>query len=202
MKGKCVLCRIALMRSTTTHLLFLILAFQFACTPAAAPVAIGNKPVSVNGVRTNETRETSTVELGDMSWAGFRGDVTKLRDLRGRAVILDFWATNCPPCVEEIPHLLELKSKYGDELVIVGLHVGDEEDRSKVPAFVDKLKITYPLAYPDATLTDFIFQTNSGIPQTAVFDRDGVMIRKIVGFNGEIRFELDRAVERAIKSNM
>ncbi len=190
------------MRPITAHLLFLTLVFQLACAPAAAPVAIGNKPVSVNGVRTNEAREKATVELEEMSWAGFQGDVTKLKDLKGKAVILDFWATNCPPCVEEIPHLLQLKSKYGDELVIVGLHVGDEEDRSKVPAFVDKLKITYPLAYPDTALTDFVFQTNSGIPQTAVFDRGGVMIRKIVGFNGEIRTELDLAVERAIKSDM
>jgi len=190
------------MRPITAHLLFLTLVFQLACAPAAAPVAIGNKPVSVNGVRTNEAREKATVELEEMSWAGFQGDVTKLKDLKGKAVILDFWATNCPPCVEEIPHLLQLKSKYGDELVIVGLHVGDEEDRSKVPAFVDKLKITYPLAYPDSALTDFVFQTNSGIPQTAVFDRAGVMIRKIVGFNDEIQLKLDAAVERAIKSGI
>ena len=164
----------------------------------AAPVAIGNKPVSVNGVRTDEAREGSSVALAEMSWADFDGGVTKLKDLNGKAVGLDFWATNCPPCVEEIPHLLELKSRYGDDLAIVGLHVGDNEDRAKVPAFVEKLKITYPLAYPDTALTNFIFQSNSGIPQTAVFDRNGQMVRKIVGFNAQIKSDLDRAVERAV----
>ena len=185
------------MRSGTLTIIFL-LYLQFACTPAAAPVTIGNKPISVNGVSTNEARERATVELREMSWAGFEGGVTKLKDLKGKAVILDFWATNCPPCIEEIPHLLELKSKYGDELVLVGLHVGDEEDRKQVPAFVEKLKITYPLAYPDSALTDFIFQTNSAIPQTAVFDRRGDMVRKIVGFNPQIKRELDQAVEQAV----
>lgn len=188
------------------HAVFIFIAifvtvFQFACTPAAAPVSIGNKPVSVNGVRTNEARETAAVALGEMSWAGFEGGVTKLKDLQGKAVILDFWATNCPPCIEEIPHLLELKSIYGDDLIIVGLHVGDDEDRAQVPAFVEKLKITYPLADPDTALKDFIFQTNSAIPQTAVFDRSGAMVRKIVGFNPEIKAELDRAVERAVAQN-
>jgi thiol-disulfide isomerase/thioredoxin len=174
------------------------LIFQIACAPAAAPVAIGNKPVSVNGVSTNEARERATVEMAEMSWAGFEGGVTKLKDLQGKAVILDFWATNCPPCIEEIPHLLELKSRYGDDLVLVGLHVGDDEDRKQVPAFIEKLKITYPLAYPDTALTDFVFQTNSAIPQTAVFDRRGAMVRKIVGFNAAIKRDLDQAVEQAV----
>jgi thiol-disulfide isomerase/thioredoxin len=185
------------MRACIGTIIFLLI-FQFGCTPAAAPVAIGNKPVSVNGVSTNEARERATVELGEMSWAGFEGGVTKLKDLQGKAVILDFWATNCPPCIEEIPHLLELKAKYGDELVLVGLHVGDDEDRKQVPAFVERLKITYPLAYPDSALTDFVFQNNSAIPQTAVFDRNGAMFRKFVGFNPDIRRQLDQAVERAV----
>ena len=186
------------MRVAAAFLISISISLNLACTPAAAPVAIGNKPVSVNGVRTDEAREGSSVALAEMSWAGFDGGVTKLKDLNGKAVVLDFWATNCPPCVEEIPHLLELKSRYGDDLAIVGLHVGDHEDRAKVPAFVEKLKITYPLAYPDTALTNFIFQSNSGIPQTAVFDRNGQMVRKIVGFNAQIKSDLDRAVERAV----
>ena len=186
------------MRVAAAFLISISISLYLACTPAAAPIAIGNKPVSVNGVRTDEAREGSSVALTEMSWAGFDGGVTKLKDLNGKAVVLDFWATNCPPCVEEIPHLLELKSRYGDDLAIVGLHVGDNEDRAKVPAFVEKLKITYPLAYPDTALTNFIFQSNSGIPQTAVFDRNGQMVRKIVGFNTQIKSDLDRAVERAV----
>jgi len=186
------------MRVAAAFLISISISLYLACTPAAAPIAIGNKPVSVNGVRTDEAREGSSVALAEMSWAGFDGGVTKLKDLNGKAVVLDFWATNCPPCVEEIPHLLELKSRYGDDLAIVGLHVGDHEDRAKVPAFVEKLKITYPLAYPDTALTNFIFQSNSGIPQTAVFDRNGQMVRKIVGFNTQIKSDLDRAVERAV----
>jgi thiol-disulfide isomerase/thioredoxin len=130
-----------------------------------------------------------------MSWTGFEGNVQKVKDLQGKVVILDFWATYCPPCIEEIPHLMELQAKYGaDKLHIVGLHVGGEEDRPKVPEFVERLKITYPLAYPEDALTAFVFGQQTAIPQTAIFDRKGRLVKKIAGFNAEIKAELDAAV--------
>jgi thiol-disulfide isomerase/thioredoxin len=179
---------------------FFVFAFQLGCRPAAAPVAIGNSPVSVNGVRSKDAPSGPAMPLSEMSWTNFDGNVSKVKDLKGKAVLLDFWATNCPPCIEEIPHLLALKEKYGDELVVVGMHVGDDEDRQKVPAFIDRLKITYPLAYPDDALTRFVFENNSAIPQTMVIDRNGAVVKKIVGFNKQIKNELDAAVEKAIHS--
>ena len=174
--------------------------FHFACTPAAAPLAVGNKPIAVNGIKTKDASGVPSRPLAEMSWISFDGGVAKLKDHHGKAVVLDFWATNCPPCIEEIPHLIELKARYGDDLELIGLHVGDDEDRQKVPEFVEKLKITYPLAYPDDALTNYIFETQSAIPQTAVFDRNGVMIRKIVGFSPTIKGELDAAVKRAVET--
>lgn len=177
-------------------------ALHFGCTPAAAPVAISNKPISVNGVRSKDAPEVPSRPLTEMSWTSFDGKVSKLKDARGKAVILDFWATNCPPCIEEIPHLKALKAKYGNDLEIIGLHVGDDEDRANVPAFVEKLKIDYSLAYPDDDLTRFIFANESAIPQTAVFDRNGAMVRKIVGFNEKIKTQLDEAVGQAVNSTL
>ena len=188
------------MRSVFLVFLVISTVSHLACTPAAAPVTVGNKPISVNGIKTKDAPGAPSRPLAEMSWTGFEGDVSKLKDHRGKAVVLDFWATNCPPCIEEIPHLIELKARYGEDLELVGLHVGDDEDREKVPDFVQKLKITYPLAYPDDALTNYIFETQSAIPQTAVFDRNGVMVRKIVGFNPAIKAELDEAVKRAVES--
>ena len=136
-----------------------------------------------------------------MFWAKFDGQTQKLNELRGKAVILDFWATYCPPCIKEIPHLKELQAKYGKEnLEIVGLHVGGEEDRPKVPAFAERLKIDYPLATPEDALINFIFGADSSIPQTAIFDRQGKLIKKITGFDESVKKELDAAVEQAVNS--
>ena len=173
-----------------------------ACRPAAAPVSVGNKPISVNGVPARDADAQPLKPVSEMSWTGFEGNVAKLKDLQGKAVILDFWATYCPPCIEEIPHLMELQARYGaDNLHIVGLHVGGEEDRPKVPEFVDRLKINYPLATPEDALTAFIFGQQTAIPQTAVFDRKGRMVKKIAGFSPAIKTELDAAVAAAIATN-
>ena len=175
--------------------------FVFGCRPAAPPVSVGNTPVSVNGVPAKNAESQPLKPLPEMSWTGFEGTVQKLKDHKGKVVILDFWATYCAPCIEEIPHLMELQAKYGaDNLVIVGLHVGGEEDRPKVPEFVERLKITYPLAYPESSLTAFVFGQQTAIPQTAIFDRQGKLVKKIAGFSPEIKVELDNAVATAMES--
>jgi len=190
----------------------LLLPFAFclftACRPAAAPVAISNKPVSINDVPVTNQPLLPTKPVEEMTWATIdgkttkEGSVNKLKDFQGKVVVLDFWATYCPPCLEEIPHLKELQAKYGrDNLQVVGLHVGGEDDLPRVPAFVEKLNIDYTLATPENELTRFVFGSTDNIPQTAIFDRKGKLVRKIIGFDKEIKKDLDSAVERAINSN-
>lgn len=172
---------------------------MIGCKPAAAPITVGTKPVSVNGVPMRDAPRQPMKPLPEMSWTKFDGSVQKLKDLQGKVVVLDFWATYCPPCIEEIPHLMELQAKYGeDHLRIIGLHVGGAEDKPKVPEFVQRLKISYPLGTPEDELTRFVFGQETAIPQTAIFDRDGKFITKIVGFNDQIRKELDDVVEATV----
>jgi thiol-disulfide isomerase/thioredoxin len=172
--------------------LLAILVFLAGCRPAAAPVSISNRPASINDVKQPKP-------FNEMSWTRFDGAGEKLGDLHGKVVILDFWATYCPPCIEEIPHLKELQAKYGqDKLQVIGLHVGGDDDKPKVPEFVSRLNITYPLAYPEDALTEFVFANDSRIPQTMVFDKNGRLMRKIAGFDDQIKTELDTAVEAAV----
>lgn len=185
-----------------TCFLLITAVLSIGCRPAAAPVSVSNRPVSVNGVRDKDAQSNPTKPVAEMNWTTFDGQVQKLKDHTGKVVILDFWATYCPPCIEEIPHLMELQAKYGaDNVVVVGLHVGGDEDRPKVPAFVEKLKITYPLAYPEDALTSFIFGEDNAIPQTAVFDRKGRLAKKIAGFNPVIKTQLDDAIAAAVAKN-
>src|SRR5262245_7271107 len=107
-------CKISWMRLIFVPVLAISGLFSISCTPAAAPVAVGNKPISVNGVKTKDASTEPSRPLTEMSWTSFDGAVSKVKDHSGKAVILDFWATNCPPCIEEIPHLMELKARYGD----------------------------------------------------------------------------------------
>jgi thiol-disulfide isomerase/thioredoxin len=191
--------------------IFALCLFTFAfcllatCRPAAAPKSISNKPVSINDVPVTNQPLPPTKPLEEMTWAAIDpqtnadGSAAKLKDLQGKVVILDFWATYCPPCLEEIPHLKELRKKYGKEnLEVIGLHVGGGDDRPKVPAFVKKLEIDYPLATPEDELSRFIFGDSDSIPQTAVFDRTGKMVKKITGFGPEIKRDLDATIEKTV----
>lgn len=170
-----------------------------ACSRAAAPVAVSNKPSVVNGQPVVGAPLPPAKSIADMSWTKLDGYEQRMGELRGKAVILDFWATYCKPCLEAIPHLRKLRQQYGkDQIEIVGLHVGGDEDRVKVPDFVKKLEIDYTLGVPEEELTRFIFASDTAIPQTAVFDKQGNMVRKFVGFDDSIKAELDAAVERAV----
>jgi thiol-disulfide isomerase/thioredoxin len=174
---------------------FYLLPFTFclfacvACVPSAAPVSVGSQPIS--GFPPSKNVE-------EMGWTKFDSTTEKLKDYRGKVVVLDFWATYCPPCIEEIPHLASLQSQNKD-LQVIGLHVGGDEDKPKVPEFVDKLKINYTLAYPDAELSGTLLGNDSRIPQTVVFDKTGKMLTKIVGFDAQAKKNLDDAIAQALK---
>ena len=172
-----------------------------ACRPAAAPVSVSNKPVSINDRPTTHLPLPPSKPVTEMSWTNADDQVQKLSDLKGKVVILDFWATYCPPCRQEIPHLNALFAKYGAEnLQIVGLNVGGEDDKPKIPGFLASTKMDYPISFPEDELTRFVFATHDDIPQTAIFDRKGRMVKKIIGFSPEIQKELDAAVEQTMKS--
>jgi thiol-disulfide isomerase/thioredoxin len=181
-------------------ILFLIFSVLISACGAAAPVSVGNKPVSINDRPLKDAPSRPLKPVAEMNWTTFEGPVQKLKDFQGKVVILDFWATYCPPCIEEIPHLMELKEKYGNDLVLIGLHVGGEEDRPKVPEFVERLKINYPLATPEDSLTQYIFGQETAIPQTAIFDRSGKLVKKIVGFDPKIKVELDQSIADIVKA--
>lgn len=186
------------------YLCFLIfsfcLLFTLSCNRAAAPISVSNTPVSDSRLPPSKPIEQMTWTKIDMQ-TNLDGGINKLADLQGKVVILDFWATYCPPCIEEIPHLKSLQEKYGkDNLVVIGLNVGGPEDRPKIPAFSEKLKIDYPIATPEDELTSFIFGDRSDIPQTAVFDRQGKLVEKFIGFSPTIKDKMDAAIEKTINS--
>lgn len=123
----------------------------------------------------------------------------RLSDYTGKIVVLDFWATYCPPCVAEAPHLVEWQRRYGSQgLQIIGLNVGGADDRSKVPDFIETHKIQYALGYPDDAMQDLYMSGDDSIPQTIVFDREGRIVKHFVGFDSTVQQELESAIQTAL----
>ena len=136
------------------------------------------------------------------AWTQPDGRRASLEDLRGQVVILDFWATYCPPCREEIPHLVRLQRQFGPQgLKVIGLNVGGEKDIPKVPDFVKQYGIQYQLAEPDDETVRLFLAYDNNIPQTFVLDRQGKIVLHIVGYDRDAAAELDRAVTNALSEN-
>ena len=180
---------------------FCLLVFSIflasGCRSAAEPVSISTRPISKNRMARTNFPMPPTKPIEQLRWKILDGEWQKISDFKGKVLVLDFWATYCAPCIEEIPHLKELQAKYGEKgFQVIGLHVGGEEDLPRVPAFIEKLEIDYPLARPEDELTYSLLGTDNRIPQTLVFDREGKLVKKFVAYDENVKNEIDKTIEK------
>jgi len=115
----------------------------------------------------------------DFRLRNLAGGTTDLASLRGRVVLLNFWATWCPPCVEEMPSLERLHRTVGPEgLVVIG--VNEDKDEKALRDFVQRLGLTFPNLRDAGAQTAAAYRT-TGYPETFVIDRDGTLLRRVGG---------------------
>jgi peroxiredoxin len=121
----------------------------------------------------------------DFTLADLQGKARHLQDLRGKVVLVNFWATWCPPCRKEMPDLDALYNKFKDQGFVV-LAISDE-DTAKVSPFIAERKISYPvLLDPGRKVNDaFIVE---GIPKSFVYDRDGKMVAQSIDMRTRNQF--------------
>lgn len=119
----------------------------------------------------------------DFALPALDGKTVNLKDLRSKVVLLNFWATWCPPCKAEMPDLDALQRQYGEARDFVVLGVDMEEDAETVRQFVEQYKLSFPIVLDgDGNVTGQLFGVR-GLPMTFIIDREG-MIRD--AWNGQI----------------
>lgn len=124
----------------------------------------------------------------------------KLSDYNGKVVVLDLWATWCPPCREEIPYLIELNNIYRPKgLEIVGLSIEDKNRTDEaVRDFANRYGINYRVGWASEEFASAMMQGINSIPQTFIIGRDGKLVRHLVGFSSLSRDTLRQAIESAL----
>ena len=108
------------------------------------------------------------------------GNQVSLSSLRGKVVLVNFWATWCPPCIEEMPSMERLNEVMsGDEFVMLAINT-EETGRSVVPEFLEKTPYTFPILYDDKG----VVQKRYGVfkfPESFVVGKDGIVAEKVIG---------------------
>ena len=133
----------------------------------------------------------------DFTLPDLSGKMETLSDYRGKVVVVDFWATWCPPCRMTIPVLIKLQEKYSKKgLVILGISLDDPQQfpNQYLLTFKAKHKINYTIVRYNPTVMQDYFGTEApAIPTMFVVDRKGKIRDKIVGYQPEaLKKALDR----------
>lgn len=131
----------------------------------------------------------------DFTLESLDGKSMRLSDLRGKAVLLNFWATWCGPCKIETPWLVELQNQYGhDGLQIVGVEMGDDS-KDEITKFTKDMAVNYPILIGKEAVGD-AYGGVPALPETFFIGRDGKIVDKIIGLKG--KGEIEDSIKKAL----
>jgi thiol-disulfide isomerase/thioredoxin len=124
------------------------------------------------------------------------GNEVSLADFKGKVVVLDMWATWCPPCRKEIPFLVSLYNEYKDQgLEVIGVGL-DQQGAAVMAPFVEANDVTYTILVGNQDIGR-TYKVSS-IPMTLMIDRDGVVASKDVGFAPQMEAEMRARAEELL----
>lgn len=126
----------------------------------------------------------SRIERGkpapDFNLPSLDGTMISLADYKGKVVLLNIWATWCPPCVEEMPSmekLFQALNKEGLEILAVSI---DASGLKAVRPFMKKHNLSFPALIDSKGTTQNLYRT-TGVPESIIIDKDGIIVEKIIG---------------------
>ncbi len=171
----------------------LLLACSAACNMAPPPQPVSDaRPAtrpSAARIRGAVLSQNSLQAVSNAVLTKPAGGTFKLADMKGKVILVDFWATYCGPCRAQAPKLAALREKYRSKgLEVVGLNVDDPKDLGLVKEFMSSVKMTYPVGRNREVSDAFLDGTEDDtgappIPQLFVFGRNGRLINHFVGYD-------------------
>lgn len=149
-------------------------------------ISSGEKKVKDLPASESSIKKTNTLDQGveapDFELFTLDNKKTKLSDYRGQKIILNFWATWCPPCKAEMPHMEEFHKKNKDKNIsIVSVNLTSiDKGKSKITSFVKDYGLTFPIMLDESGKIGLEYQAFA-IPTSYIIDEKGIITQKIVG---------------------
>jgi len=140
-------------------------------------------------------RITKSAPAPDFTLESLDGKNVRLSDLRGKAVLLNFWATWCGPCKIETPWLVEMQDKYGTQgLQVVGVAM-DDSGKDEIAKFAKDMGMNYPVLLGKEAVGDD-YGGVPALPESFFISRDGKIVDKIIGLRGKA--EIEDSIKKAL----
>lgn len=138
--------------------------------------------ILIVGCSKSKTSSAVQVKGTDFTLEQLGGGSVTLSQLKGKVVLVDFWATWCPPCRAAIPHLVKMYNTHKEQgLEVLGISL--DQQKEGLPAFISENKINYPILLGNQEVAK-AYEVQ-GIPTLVIFDKKGKIVFKEVGFNEE-----------------
>ncbi len=159
-------------------------------------IVAGQRLARRNVAAPNSSAKGSTApefELKDLA-----GKTVRLSDLHGKAVLLNFWATWCPPCKEEIPWFVEFQKQYGGQgLQVIGVDMDDNPKADDLAKFAADMKMNYPVLVGSDKVAD-AYGGVEALPTTFYIGRDGKIVARVFGLaaHGEVEKNIRAALKQ------
>jgi cytochrome c biogenesis protein CcmG, thiol:disulfide interchange protein DsbE len=173
--------RMRMARSGLALLLILLLGALAGCSKKEGP--------SMTPTRAPEFSLTSA-----------EGRTVRLSDYQGQVVLVDFWATWCPPCRVAVPHMVELQKEYGPQgFIALGLSM--DENAEDLTRFLERTPVNYPILKATEE-TRGAFGGVISIPQVFLIDRKGMIREKYLGFTNEIGEKMRHDIQLLLQESV
>ena len=137
--------------------------------------------------------------VGPLTMETIDGELLDMSDLRGKVVLVNFWATWCGPCREEIPYLASLTERYPEHLVVIGVSE-DAGGVDMVEAFADQYGVNYPIVMSTPEIKR-AFPGVFALPTSFVVDPDGQMVQTHVGLISPVILEQETRYLSSLSNN-
>lgn len=174
---------IQLAKKNWTNMLILAIGVALLAIPEAKVIA--NQGLMKAGIfnpkiKTIEANSnTSNLEKLSFSMVDDKGEKLELKDLKGKVIFLNFWATWCAPCIAEMPSINELAQTFKEDENVVFVMLEVEGNHKKALNILQKRKFDLPVYFPRSNIPQELFYRT--LPTTVVFDKKGNLVFKEMG---------------------
>jgi len=133
----------------------------------------------------NNLIAAAKINMGDDAAPDFTlytvdGEEVKLSDYSGKVIVLDFWATWCPPCRKGIPDLISIQDEYKDDVVVIGISLDQPATQNELAPFIESYGINYPIVIGSTEVSE-AYGNIQAIPTSIIIDSKGKIISEHIG---------------------